>query len=380
MEIPRLFEERVEARRTGMERLIFPAPNCYDYRWQDSRWRWLRSIHLDCKDRIISCGLPKFMALDHGSPAFRIRLPDLLAAAKRDLVATSKIDGTCLIRYVQDGRVRFRTKQSFSVQLENKFEIDDFCVTYPELANPLFCAHETLIFEWVSPFNQIVVKYPEPALTLLASIVYDRDVAWHEANLHLRTFKELESIAAQCKIPLIDRTPLRSSTSVQDFLAKVQDLDKLEGYVLRFRDEQELVKVKSRWFLLMFSAKIEFSTPVAVELWCYWGKPDFSMFRDLFIATWNEQSWITVQPVVSATYDGIKQARNIISHVSKFFEENAALTSVEFDQVAAETFQQLRLEMVMTLRRREEIPVDVWKKLILQNCKQMSIVFEELAR
>ena len=134
MEIPSVFQTKVQHRKDGVEMLIFPGPHVYNHRWKDYKLRWLRSMHIDVDtDAILSCGFPKFMSLGDGSEQYNISLADILKS--KDLIATTKVDGTCLIRYVFDGKVHWRTKQSFYVQLENEFEIAEFVEKYPKLGS-----------------------------------------------------------------------------------------------------------------------------------------------------------------------------------------------------------------------------------------------------
>lgn len=373
MEIPSIFQTKQQHRKDGEELLIFPGPHVYNHRWTDYRIRWLRSMHIDARtESIISCGFPKFMALGDGSDAYKLEITDILKS--KDLIATSKIDGTCLIRYVFDGKVHWRTKQSFYVQLENEFEIPEFQIKYPKLADPLFCSEITLMFEWVSPFNEIVVKYPEPTITLIGAVKFTRDVPWHEADIKLLQMDALAVISEECEVPLVENFKITPASNVVKLIEQTNEAETMEGYVLRLNDDQELVKIKSYWWLLVFSCKIMFSTAMAVELWLYWLKPSWETYNKKFVETFNDEAWTIAMPIVASMYDGMKQAQKIIEHIRKFCEANKGLSHNEFYRLATDRFNMLRMDIAHAIRKGEEVPGHIWKKLILQNTAQMDKV------
>lgn len=331
-------------------------------------------MHIDEKtNRIISCGFPKFMALGDGSDKYNIDVDDLIAA--QDVIATEKIDGTCLIRYVQNGKVKWRTKQSFFVNLENAFEINEFVEKYPALDDPQYCADITLIFEWVSPFNQIVVSYDNPAITLIGGITYNQNVPWYEADLKMLNLKLLKQISDHTGVPLVDSHRLQSAKDILEIIASTKKTEYKEGYVLRLGKEQDLVKIKSDWWLLVFACKLQFTTALAIELWLYWGtdwvQPNWREYQSKFIMLFSNKAWNIALPVVSSMFDGIRSVNSIVRHIEDFCRENSELSHDEFSKLAESRFNQMRLEICHHIRKSEPIPGEVLKKLVLQNCLQM---------
>ncbi len=369
--IPSTFiTKRQHRTKSSDELLTFPGPNLYNYRWSDFRCRWLRSAHFREDDNsIISCGLPKFMTLGDGNGKYKVVLEDVIDA--KDLLLTTKVDGTCLIRFVQEGKVKWRTKQTFYVQMENDFEIQDFCKQNPLLGDPVFCPDMTLVFEWVSPFNQIIVTYDEPCLTLLAGVKYKQNVPWYDAELTLSQLSELIDISTQCGIPLVEYRNLRSGGELFDIIKALKTSEGSEGFVLRFSDDQMMVKIKSAWWLLAFACKISFTTALAIELWLFWNKPDWLKYHEEFTALFDQQAWTKALAVVSSMYDGIRNARGIIQHVDKFCSDNRELDDMPFSELAIDHFNPVRAKACAQIRRKEGVSSEVWKKLILQNCAQM---------
>ena len=100
------------------EQLVLPVIGVGNLSWKSWEHRWLRSMHLDADQRILSTGLPKFMNWGEGVDRYHVSEDTVLERAGNDLIATLKIDGSLLIRYVRDGVVKFRTRGALSVGLE----------------------------------------------------------------------------------------------------------------------------------------------------------------------------------------------------------------------------------------------------------------------
>jgi len=333
-------------------------------------------MHIDTEtEEIISCGFPKFMLLDKGNEEYNIDLNDLLKA--NDLIATTKIDGTCLLRYVQDGKVKWRTKQSFWVQMENAFEIEDFTKQYPKLNDPSFCHDLTLIFEWVSPFNPIIVKYDIPDITLIGAIRYDVGVPWHAANINMLQLDALSTIAHSCNVKMVPSFQLRTTNDVLGLIETTRSSDQMEGYVLRLNKDQDLVKIKSDWWLILFACKIQFTTALAVELWLYWEKPDWGTYQQKFMDDLGLDAWYKAAPLVSAMYDGIKRVQRIMDHLQTFCDQHQTLSEDQFESQASDRFNMLRLDACKSIRKQQEVNPEIWKKLILQNSIQMEKIICE---
>lgn len=235
--------------------------------WNDSTI-WFRSRIEDKDDRTVSQGFGKFFNLGQGPDGLRVTTEDVVAAIRggRKVVATLKHDGSCLIRSVHNGKVIFRTRGSFSFEHHEKAteELAGFTAKYPKLLDVEWQKDKSLLFEWVTPLNQIVVKYEKAELHLIGGVHHG-----HRHITHLRYLlsTELATIAEESGIPLVHQFEI---TSVADWFnlyhAILKDRE-IEGYVLRLHDEQRLVKVKSELYLAKHSLKSQLSFRKLVELW-----------------------------------------------------------------------------------------------------------------
>ena len=370
MEIPEAFQ--VQEAANG-DKLILPGYAVGNHAWKDWKLRWLRSLHIRADNSIISLGFPKFMNLGEGNEKYKVTHDDLLRHMGQGLLATLKIDGSLLIRYVVNGEVRFRTRGSFRVGVDNAFELDDLLHdVYPELLDPKLYPNDSILFEWVSPRNKIVITYDRPDFVLIGGIRYARECPWWEADPKLFTIKELKLVEDSLGVPMTQVSSLNESA----LAAMIVDLltnHEIEGYVLRFDGAQRMVKVKADPYLTKHALRSQLTTALLIEMWLQWDKPEWAEYQNKFEATFDWECWNWALPAISSLFDGIKQALGIYQHISTFVETNRGLDRKEFALLAQETFNGINLSLCFMLLDGKEVTGDVWKKIILQHCKQVEM-------
>jgi hypothetical protein len=86
--------------------------------------KWFRSRIEDKDGRTISQGFFKFLNLNQENPHIGVTTDDIVDALRigKPVIATLKYDCSCLIRYVHDGKARFRTRGSFDYQFHDLAE------------------------------------------------------------------------------------------------------------------------------------------------------------------------------------------------------------------------------------------------------------------
>lgn len=357
------------------EILIGPSLITHNNWWKDWDHRWLRSMHIQESDgSIISVGLPKFVNLGTGCGKYHVTEDDILARAGTDLVATLKIDGSLLIRFVDDeGLVRWRTRGAFGVGLDNKWEIDQFCEENPKLADPEYYPEYSLLFEWVTPNNKIVIQYDEPQIILIGAVVFKQGVPWYDADPCLMEIKDLEKVASEMDVTLVDNYPLRTQDDVQNLLKDLESNKEIEGFVLRFDNDQQMTRVKAEQYTILHALRSNLTTEKLIELWNQWDRPHFTVYQEKFIEAYDEECWKWALPAASSMYDGVKAAKAIYAHVEKFVEDNRAKDRKTFALLAQDRFADLNLSLCFLLLDGKDVPMNLWKKMILRNCKHFSI-------
>lgn len=236
--------------------LVVPKKNKWD--WKDEE-RWLRSVVVDINERVVSCGWPKFG--NYGE--FRNDSETLNAYLKTDkeVLFLMKEDGSLCIRSVVNGEVIFRTRgtllggdydeegnEPFGVRFRRVAENH-----YPMLLDPMWCDSYSLLFEYVSPDNKVVLNYDKEDLIFLGFVRHDLTIGGWRETQDLAKCMDL-NLVELCVLP---KDPKRLLEVIKDW----ED----EGVVARCANSQVMVKVKSASYLAKHRMKNNMNYNFVVE-------------------------------------------------------------------------------------------------------------------
>jgi len=222
----------------GPYALVHPSRGKWE--WEPDELRF-RSVILDAAGaRVLSVGWPKFF--NQGEwPEHDAVIGGELESGRA--VITHKHDGSLIIRSVlPDGRLLFRTRDSFDGGTFAPLAEAVARAKYPALLDPTIWAHGSLLFEYVGAGNQIVVRYGgEDDLIFLGAAEHLND------NVRYLPYPSLEHVAGDLGLRLVETYPW-SENGVAGILDQVRDWDRAEGVVVRSSDGQTLLKIKSAWY------------------------------------------------------------------------------------------------------------------------------------
>lgn len=228
--------------------LICPRKNLWD--WNDQE-KWLRSIIVNSEGFVVSCSWKKFG--NYGE--FKQDTEILNHALESNVVKFSKKeDGSLCIRSVINGKVVMRTRGTmFGGKSDDPEELsfgERFIYVakdkYPILLDPDFMTDRSLLFEYVSPSNLVVIRYKEEDLIFLGFV--------RHSDLEIGKWAEIEEIASKCSFNLVRVYDL--SKNPIELLEEIKNW-KDEGVVARCADDQVFVKIKSAFYLA--SHRMKFS-------------------------------------------------------------------------------------------------------------------------
>lgn len=262
------------AEKDGL-RLVIPQHSAAvsNETWGHENLWWRSRVECTKNGDTVSQGFGKFFNLGQGPDGLRIDAETILTAIRgnQKVVATLKYDGSCLIRSVYKGEIMFRTRGSFSYEYHDNAsnEMGIFIDKYPKLLDPTWQTDKSLLFEWLTPDFQIVIKYEEPDLRLLGAVHHGHR---HFSHLRYLTMEELEPLSSECGIALVEHHTISSIQDWHYFYRDVVDHREIEGYVLRLNNEQDLVKVKAEPYLTKHGVKSNLSFKSMVEFWLQHGQ------------------------------------------------------------------------------------------------------------
>lgn len=214
---------------------------------------------------LLSGGLKKFV--NAGENPENFPLPTSL----NNTSAVLKIDGSSLILNKRNGILNCRTRGTFEASgMENYYELQVLQEKYPfAFDNPLLNNEDcSFVFEWVSPENVIVIKYPEPDIYLLNIIKH--------SNYSYYTQSEINEIAREYELK---RPEIHFFNTVDQMASEVKYWKDNEGIVLYHSNSQECHKYKADRYLYIHSIKSSLNTlEKLIDLFLLSGATNFNEF------------------------------------------------------------------------------------------------------
>lgn len=164
----------------------------------------------------------------------------------RPHVILEKLDGSMVSPCRVRNHIRWMTKMGIT---DTSMEAEAFVAKNPKYALVARMAYDrdlTLIFEWCSNKNRIVLDYPEDRLVLTAVRFND--------NGKYMPYDELKQLAAGFDIPLVQAWGSTTTKSHDALIDIVRQAEGIEGIVVRF-DDGHMVKVKADWYVRIHKVK-----------------------------------------------------------------------------------------------------------------------------
>lgn len=209
----------------------------------DAIRRECRGIMFDAKTGdIIRRPFHKFFNLNQ-RPETQIGVVDF----SRPHTVVDKLDGSMIAPFFLDnGMMYFGTKLGVTEAAEKANAWAHFQVlkNYMEFSRVLIRRNYTPIFEWTSPNQRIVLRYPEDMLTLTA--------IRHMHTGEYVSFTTMRFLATGYNVPFLE--PLMTVENIDEFVSMTAALKDKEGFVVCFNDGHKL-KVKAEEYCSIHSAK-----------------------------------------------------------------------------------------------------------------------------
>jgi len=231
--------------------LTFIGPKKNKWTWLKEE-RCLRSILIDLNGYVVSSGWPKFG--NYGEFLDETKILEDALKDKSIVRFSHKEDGSLCIRSVINNKVILRTRGTMFGQFalndegptfyEKFYEIID--EKYPRLLDPNFYPEYSLLFEYVSPTNRIVLSYLHTDLIFIGGMKH--------SDLTMLDWKELVNISTNGKLNIVKLHTLPSDPKELVNLVHKKWIG-VEGIVARCNNGQTMVKIKSEDYLAKHRTK-----------------------------------------------------------------------------------------------------------------------------
>jgi RNA ligase len=203
-----------------------------------------RGICFDASGDVVSRPLHKFFNVGEKEWLLPEKIID-----RSDVAAIfEKLDGSMLATAWIDGKLVWRSKQSFEsevVKLTRAFLAEKQNEGIEKFATEVARQGMTAIFELTHPGARIIVAQDQPRLRLLH--VRDNKSG---AYVMLDGAHDIHKLIRQFGVPLVSRF---DGLTVKDLLSSLQAMQEREGYVIQFANG-DMAKVKCPWYTRLHSA------------------------------------------------------------------------------------------------------------------------------
>ena len=306
------------------EPLYLIQPQHIGCKWTQEN-KIFRSSIWNAEGELVSAGLPKFVNWGENPEVFPVPLH------LKGAVCTEKLDGSLLIVSKYKGQLILRTRGTVNAFVhDNRKELEIFLDNMPIF--PTFMSNHptwnfSILFEWVSPTNRIILNYGDKPDFYLVGWVNHEDYS-------LKTQKELDGIAL---VQDFKRPKTYSFNSIEDLLKVVEEWKGKEGIVVYSKNDQTLHKVKSAWYLALHKMKSEISNiENLVDVYLSWGMPEYQDFEKRLIDTFDFELFQQIKDKVGQMFEAKIEADKIINHMLTFISplkneprKNAALEIIK---------------------------------------------------
>lgn len=236
----------------------------------------------------------------------------------KDCTFVQKVDGSLLILSKYRGKHIIRTRGTVDASLmeKNGGEIEIFKSTIvPKIDDVSETWDYSVLFEWVSPLNRVVLLYPEPKWVLVGIVNHE--------DYSLRTQKELNEYAIKIGV---ERPPIYSFENVNSFndiISTVEMWKGIEGIVSYSNGDQMPHKIKGLDYLARHRLKSELSSfEKLVDFWFTIERPtEFNIFYSEVEKLTDYETAQEHYGDISRICDAWKEVEKIVAGIDAFINK-----------------------------------------------------------
>jgi len=341
------------------------VPKHINAQWNQNNKFFRSSIWRKSDGKLISAAFKKFVNWSEKPDTFPVPL------SLKDCNIVTKIDGSLLCIDFYNGQINTRTRGTFNTDtLNNGHEIKILKQKYPKLFSncELLSGKYSIICEWVSDENTIVLKYPNCPDVFLIAVINLEDYSY-------LTQKEVDDLAIQWQVKRPVKFDLNNTDDIFTIITQKEDIEGVCVYSpLNGKSDQEIHKIKSTKYLALHKLKSDLSCLEKIlDIYLQRGEPNYSSFFVFVSDTFDFELANQIRGDISKLCDAKKEVEKILSGMEKFLKKIKNLPSRK-DQ-AKEIINSYggeknnRAQFLFCLLDEKEITIDQRKKLYFQVLK-----------
>ena len=342
------------------EMMYLVQPQHIGCKWTQKN-KIFRSSLWTCDGELVSAGFPKFTNWGENPDEFSV--PETLKGTH----ITEKIDGSLLIVSQFKGHLILRTRGTVDAStLDNGDELKLFRDKFAE-----GLTHDTpdtwnvsILFEWVSPKNRIVLNYGEEPDWFMVGMVNHEDYSLHDQS----------SLDMWAKNHGFKRPTAYTFPKIEDLMKDVELWKGKEGVCVYSNNGQTIHKVKGAWYLALHRMKEALASfDKVVDVWFEQGRPTYQEFEKFITEQFDWELWTQCRGDASRICDGYKEVQKIMSGMQKFVDEKLKPLPTRKDQAMltlSSYGQTNRAAFIFKLLDGKPLLLDDEKKLLYQVLKK----------
>jgi len=288
----------------------------------------------------------------------------------KNTTVVEKLDGSTLIVSKYKGQYILRTRGTVDAStMANGHELELFKDTILKKLDTCLPVdlngnwHYSILFEWVSPINKIVLNYgDEPDWYLVGVINHHHYMLWSQSRLD-EAAQELG----------LKRPATYTFTDVNDLLQNVDQWKGKEGVCVYSNNDQTIHKVKSADYLIKHRFKSEATLENTLDLYFSYGKPSYQEFESKLTETFDYECFEMVRGYASQICDASKEVNKIVDGFKSFIDNQLKVLSTRKEQaqiVISSYSESNRSSMIFSLLDGKTLTSDQHKKLFWQVLKK----------
>jgi len=338
-------------------------------KWDQTN-KHLRSSVWNYEGELISAGFPKFTNFGENPEHFPV--PQSL----KNCTVVEKLDGSLLIVSKYKGQLILRTRGTVDAfTMDNGHELTEFQFKLPFIDSLIKEQQKvdpdhdldtwpvSVLFEWVSPINKIVINYGDVADWYLVGIV-------NHDNYRLGSQELLDEFAEAIHVK---RPATYTFSDVNDLLENVEQWKGKEGVVIYSQDGQTLHKVKAFEYLKCHAFKGNATFENTIEMFFEFDMPSYQEFETKLIEKFDYECYKMVRGYISTICDGFKEVLNVVDGMNRFVNKIKSLPTRKEQAVAVFSSygkESNRSSYIFTILDGKSLTKEQLKKLLYQVTKK----------
>ena len=327
-------------------------------KWKNDNLHFRSSVW-NYNGELISASFPKFF--NWGEQPDLSPVPNSL----KNATVVEKLDGSTLIVSKYNGQYILRTRGTVDAStMANGFELELFKST---ILNKLQDNNDTwgysIIWEWLSPINKIVLSYGDEPIWKLIGFI-------NHINYSLAQQDMLDAMAK--KYDLL-RPEIYTFTDISDMLQIVDKWQNKEGVCLYSKNDQVIHKIKASKYLLLHHLKSELSSLEKVlDVWLEQGMPDYQTFYNYIFTTFDFELAEQIKGTISRICDAKKEVDLIVSGMNEFVNnrlKTLPTRKLQAEQVISAYGNTNRAAFLFKILDNRPLGKEEYKKLLFQVLK-----------